>query len=249
MDASNASTFTFNGGTISQWGDKATGDGAQNLTQGNAANQPASVINGIGGLPTVRFDGNDALTNATNFSTPYTIFSVSRLEGTQNQRLITAVGNNWLLGYHSPGLNQMYAEGWVANQNLAANTATHFYAANGSGELTNFYDGDTLIASNAGGIQGPNGIDLGGAFGGQFSKGDVSELLIYNSVLSAGDFAAVMDYLQARYVAPINGIPDGSQVNIAAGATLDLNGINETIGNLAGAATGTVPFERRQLDR
>ena len=64
------------------------------------------------GLPGFEVDGNDVIANAFNFGNTFTILSVTRLEGSQNGRLVTAF-NNWLLGYHGNLKDRMYAEGWV----------------------------------------------------------------------------------------------------------------------------------------
>ena len=86
----------------------------------------------------MRFDGNDVISNAYNPGTPYTVLSVSKLEGTQNQRLITSTANNWLLGYWSGGINRMYAEGWVTIPAAVIDTNPHLYAAMGSGPARPF---------------------------------------------------------------------------------------------------------------
>jgi len=63
LDASDGSTITLNGSTVSQWNDKS-GNG-RNATQGTAASQPAYTLNT---LPVLTFDGaNDYMSIASKF--------------------------------------------------------------------------------------------------------------------------------------------------------------------------------------
>jgi len=232
VDASDPASVPQVAGPVGVWTNLA---GGNNLLQGAAANQPTFVPGVIAGNGAVRFDGNDVISNTLSVGNPYTIFSVSALEGSQNLRLITSRGNNWLLGYWGGGTDRMYAEGWVNNTG-AADTALHFYTAAGDGTTTVFRDGSALIASNAGGVTPPVGISLGAYNGNpasEPSRGDVAEILLFDRVLSASEQQAVVDYLQGKWA---SAIPDNSAVTVQPGATLDL-GIDETIGSLAGGGT------------
>ncbi|MEI8375032.1 MAG: TIGR03790 family protein [Planctomycetota bacterium] len=233
-------------GLLGTWPDQS-GNG-RNLTQSNAANQPSVVLNAINGLPVVQFNGNGVLGNATNFGNNYTIFSVSNMLGTNKQRLITA-NNNWLLGYWGGNKDAMYAEGWV-NSGSLADTAVHVYGATGNnGGPTSFYDGGTLLASNNGGITGPNGLSLG-AFNNtpsvEGSAGNIAEIVVYDHTLSDADRAAVVSYLNFKWLGSGGGgsaanlLPTGSPVVIGAAAALDLNGVNQAIGGLTGPAGAVV---------
>ena len=84
---------------------------------------------------------------------------------------------------------------------------------------------------------------------GYYWFGDVGEVLVFNSVLSAADIAAVRTYLASKWFgvgtsAP-GSLPVGSAVSIAAGATLDVSGISAyTLGtgaSLTARGTGTTP--------
>lgn len=60
LDASDTTTITESGGSVSQWNDKS-GNG-YNFTQGTGANQPTTGIRTVNGLNAVDFDGGDAMT-------------------------------------------------------------------------------------------------------------------------------------------------------------------------------------------
>ncbi len=245
FDASSAASVVQVGGLVPQWND-LTGNG-RNLAQTNTAYQPTLAASGINGLPSIRFDGNDAISNTYNPSTPYTILTVSQMQGTQNARLITATSNNWLLGYWNGNADQFYAEGSVRlGGGPTPNNAVHFYAATGSGTLSALYDGNTQIASNAGGLVAPNGLSLGAWAGNganEASKADIGEVLLFNRVLSAAELASVATYLNSKWTSAGSGntnvIPDGSNVVVSGSASFDMGAYNETVGGLS-LVNGTV---------
>lgn len=60
LDASDSSTITLNGSTVSQWSDKSGNN--RHFTQPTAANQPGYLTDGLNGCPILTFDGvNDFL--------------------------------------------------------------------------------------------------------------------------------------------------------------------------------------------
>ncbi len=67
-------------------------------------------------------------------------------------------------------------------------------------------------------------------------QGDIGQILIFNTALSATDRAAVEAYLTAKWVQ--NFLPTSTPVQIATGATLDLNGYNQQVDSLADSAGG-----------
>ena len=73
--------------------------------------------------------------------------------------------------------------------------------------------------------------------------GDVGEVLIYDSALSAANRRAVEAYLKYKWLgqgALVDILPTGTAVTVAGGATLDLNGVDQTIGSLTGASGSAV---------
>ncbi|QDU26773.1 Hemolysin, chromosomal [Anatilimnocola aggregata] len=74
--------------------------------------------------------------------------------------------------------------------------------------------------------------------------GDIGEVLLYPSTLSATDRQAVEQYLYAKWLSPFtsgntNILSDSTHITIAAPGSLDLNGNQETIGSLGGEGTVT----------
>ena len=239
LDGTDASTMTLNGlNQLSEWRDK-TGL-AEKLVQGNASQQPTFTPNGINGLPVVRLvaANTQTMSTTTNFTAPSTVLYVARHTGGSNLRLLCGINNNWLLGFWGNQRHVAYFEGWVNQAGSAPDTLPYLYSATipGPGQNTSFYENGLLVASNQGGIQGPNGLSLSGEFN-EYSNGDIAEILVYNSALNNTARQQAEAYLNAKWFGismPINAIPDNSDVTVAPGATLDVSGALETIGSLAG---------------
>ena len=245
LDAADASTMTFNGTQVSEWRDKA--GGADMVSQTDTARQPDYVAAGINGNPVLSFSAaeQDTLTNATDYPAPTTVLYVGRQSGSTRSRVLTTVTNNWLLGYHGGAINRAYFEGWVTAGGdwQAADQAPHVFTGliPGSPTSSAVYADGILVISNTGGTTGPNGLSLNGWHANtQFSDCEYGELLIYDRALSDAERMAAETYLRNKWFSALNAIPDGSAVSIAGGATLDLNGFDETIGSLSGAAGSQV---------
>jgi hypothetical protein len=211
------------GALVGTWAD-ASGAG-NNATQASADKHPSFVTSGIGGLPTVRFAGGavgfeDLLVTPDFVSTPapYTIFTVSQLEGSQNLRLISSGSVNWLLGNWGGGENRMFADGWTQFGGAAPPVPPRpvIYSAHGGDGTTSFSRDGLELANNTLGLSSPGSIALGGSgvgAGGEWSKGDVSEVLVYDRVLTPSEQRQVGLYLENRY--NIRGSSDRIRENVA----------------------------------
>ena len=242
-------------GTISRWKD-LSGNG-NDFVAPATGNDPSYVANVINGFPVVRFTtAPKYMTNVSNFtSSTYTVFTVSKMAGTGNARLISSQNVNWLLGYWSGSMNQMYANGWVSpTGGTTSDALVHMYGAVGTGSLTTLFDYGNELYSNASGTAAPGILELNGySSGGEASNGDVAEVIYYNRVLSATELQLVQNYLATKYNIAFGpscnncaalGIanPTLSNIlagqNVANGATVNILGTDMN-GNLA-TTTATV---------
>ena len=239
LDANNV-TGTGNpadGSQIGTWTNLASG-GAGDFT-GGGPQQPYLNWTGnpMNGNSAVHFWGG-LLNNATNFGNDVTVMYVGRMDGGANARLVSSVGNNWLLGYWRNNMNTDY---WNNGGQLsgALDYNSHIFMATGDGATARAYNIDGAevqfdTRSLGGATQGPNGLSLGGwgLNGGEQSYADIGELLVFDHALSAADRLQMEQHLQAKWYGVL---PATTAVDItASGATLDLNGVNQTIGSLAG---------------
>ena len=105
------------GVTLSQWRDKSP----FGRHMDNARGDPTLLREGHGGAAVVDFDGNDhhhgpltvsVVTTPTGIWVTWA-FGVSRYTEGANNRVITSVGTNWLMGHHGNQIARFYLNGWV----------------------------------------------------------------------------------------------------------------------------------------
>jgi autotransporter-associated beta strand protein len=222
LDASDASTMTMNGTTVNEWRDKTGSSAKMTRTSGT----PTVVASGIGGKPTVNFtaSSSSSMRDGVNHSGPVTIFYVSRQTGGSSGRVLTAIDNNWLLGYHDGYRNRAYLEGWViVDSQTPSDTNPHLYATTigGSGQNSTVWAEGTQIVSNQNGTQGPNNLNLGGDAYGEFSDCDISEVLVYNRVLLPSELDEIGTYLTVKYSLTTSYWPTGTDTTAPTVSTLD----------------------------
>ena len=201
------------GGTVTQWVDRT---GLNTMSSANvnfgASGQPTWVATGAGGLPTVRFDGNDYMGSSLSFGNTYTVFAVGQMAGTQNGRLVSSSTRTWIMGWHNGAQDRFHPEGWVtpAAPAVVANQLK-LYTATGAGTGSALYSDGSLVASATWSSGSLGNLALGGGgSGGELSRGDVSEVIVYNRALSEVERQQVEQYLRTKWlgapVAPDTGL-------------------------------------------
>jgi trimeric autotransporter adhesin len=197
-----SSESTLSGvGSVAAWNDKSGNNNT--LTSVGASSQPTYVSNGLNAFATVRFDGNDLMRSTVEFGNNYTVFAVGQQQGSQSARLISSSSQNWLLGWWAGQQDRLYASGvWVSpySGNPAEAGVPKFYAATSSISGTTLYgDGNVLSSTpTQGGALGS--LALGGYGGGsEYSKADVSEVLVFDRALSDFERNQVDQYLRIKW--------------------------------------------------
>ncbi|HRR78716.1 MAG TPA: PEP-CTERM sorting domain-containing protein [Planctomycetota bacterium] len=183
----------------------------------NVLGTPTYVATNANGNPAIRFygtDGTDAMWTTFNFDSlgEYSVIAADRLTGGLNQRLITSRTRNWLFGHHGGGDGRWHAEGWITPQGGNANTLWDISAGDinsAADPQANFWYNGTQTATNNTG-SGNTNYFIGqlqlGAYGTGYSEpsnGEVSDIFIFNRVLTAAERNAVASYLYARNGATI----------------------------------------------
>jgi hypothetical protein len=169
---------------------------------GTLVNGPtySSVNGGV-----IALDGvNDYIYIPLNLSTSnYTIMGAARYV-VVGGRTFSALTNNWLMGHWGGTTENYYAEGWVSSVGAGTgDTNWRIYAATGnySGDSWGMYvNGQLSVSPNTGGSAGPNGFAIGSALAGsEFSNSHISNLLIYDRVLSAAEVSQNFNALRSRF--------------------------------------------------
>lgn len=188
------------GTAVSTWGDQS--GNALNFTQGTASRQPTVVASVLAGRPVVQFSAtaSQTLTNATNFPAPVTVLYVAHMSGPTHGRILAGLANNWLLGWWGTSMDQGFFEGWVSQPASAANGSWALYSMVTNGSTSSVYRNGTLLATNANGVTGPNGLSLDGhGATSEFSDAQIAEVLVYSAALGNAQRAQVETYLNQRH--------------------------------------------------
>ena len=196
------------GTNLPMWQDKS-GQGNHFANLRGDPSYVAVTSEGNSGMPAVYFDGNDGFWTNTNFESllsQYTILSVARYSGGQNNRLISCRSRNWLFGFHASKTKAWHFEGWVY-QAGGADTSWHLHVADidnaGDPNANTWYDGTQLATNNRGSNNNnykPDQIQLGGwKTNSEFSQGEVAELLVFNRVLTSDERLKLEGHLAHKW--------------------------------------------------
>lgn len=209
LDASFFSATLNDGDTItSAWQDQSGMQHHADIVKGD----PTWIAAGPEhGLPTVHFDGDDMLTTTYNFEPDldfYTILTVARYTTNTNRgRVISSNGRNWIFGFHNNGIRRWHSDGWLYNYGpVDAAFHVHHGDVNNLSEA-NFWVDNIQSTNHQKGLHPirymPRQITLGGwGTGSEMSKCDVSEILLYNRVLSQLESTALRLHLHNKYSVP-----------------------------------------------
>ncbi len=186
---------------VGLWRDKSGND--NNFTQTRSDARPSFVKTGIGGKASIAFEPGKSMSLTTNFPAPVTIIYVVRQLGGTNNRVLSAVANNWLLGFWSGAKNQAFYEGWVSpSGSPPSDTLPHIFAGivKGRGQNSEVWADGIMVANNQNGITGPNGLAINaGAYPGEASNCQVAEIIVYNRDLPPGERQKLEAHLKSKW--------------------------------------------------
>ena len=251
-------------------GYNATLDGTYNTPASvNSSNTAFNKMQTLTFAGNTAYDIPTAQMQAIMNNKSYTIFAVEGVNATGNQYFLgtntTGVNNEGLhFGYRNTGDYTFAQYGndidytgapswaptmgpcpsytgsevgreWTAQFNSASG---HYLWYNGSLTAAASSTSTTPLTVVSNGIVG-----TGFAYNARFN-GDLGEILIYPSALSAGNIQAVDNYLMAKWEGVggsggnLNLLPVSTALSIATGSTLDLGGGSQQVASLADAAAG-----------
>ena len=259
-DPAATGTAPADGAPISIWKNKGT-LGATGDFSAVAGQEPSYGAGGAGlmnGNPTVRFvaDSVSGFANQTNFDRltnninlangPSTVIVAGRYAGAsadERKRMVSGLGNNYLLGWWNNGENAAYYQNGFAPGISAGTTNGHVYTSvmrgDGIGETYGNGLGRMGVLGNA---VGPIGLALGGGNSTnvqEYSTGDIGEVIITPVAMSDADRGAIEAYLVRKWTGfmPTNPLPTSGTLSLStSGATLNVNGVTQTTGSISGVA-------------
>jgi len=188
------------GDVVTTWQD-LSGNG-NDVTQTTGSRQPTYQTNEVNGKPCVRFDGVDDFLRCTTFSQaqPLTVLVVSKLTGSTGQkRMFDGNTSRFLIGLQL-GANLIFYAGGEINYADAPPWPWRYYTGIFHGSSSSQYRNGTLLGNGNPGTWSLDDLMVGaGVFGFEPWEGDIAELIIYDSSLSAGNLALLHSYIASKY--------------------------------------------------
>lgn len=235
LDATDTSTLSLSNGFVVSWADSSSN--GVNFSQASAAYRPSYVTDSINGLPAVRFgSGNRTRLAASKSATVQTVFVVCRMTSCNaldglwgyslNDKGIRAKNlTNWqhtttgANGDDFTYLGEMYING-VAGTSFTAQephilTAVHTNAVTWATAIGDYWFNSTYA---------------------RYFKGEIGEILVYNTKLGDEERAAVEEYLNAKWFGGIS-LALNQTVSVAADAQLAVDNFNLGLTALTGGGT------------
>ena len=208
------------GASGSLWQDQSVH--GNNATQATTADQPVVTANQINFNPAMVFNGtSDFMNIASNLGLGgagnYEIYCVVQQSGSGGQVFLgsqTAATNDIQLATFTGSPTQVNYWGTgtvlIGTTNLAAGTAYisgYEKAGTGSGQSTIYINGNvdntgTIAQSMGSGTRLIGASSIGGGTQGFFTSGDVAEMVVYNTALSAASRSKMQSYLSFKYGFP-----------------------------------------------
>jgi hypothetical protein len=195
--------ITLNGGNVSAWADQS-GLG-NHITQGTASLQPLFVASGPNGKPAIRPDGADDFLKGTfTLSQPYTVFMPFKwltltASGAQDVAFDGSTANAFVVVDNGPR-TAIFAGSTLSYAAIPENGAYVIFGFGVNGASSFIRSAGSQVASGAAGGNNPGGLTLGALTGGtRAGNFETPEIIIYNRIPSAGEIAAIENYLKIRY--------------------------------------------------
>ena len=146
----------------------------------------------------IRYEKGDGIRFPTSLSKPnYTLFVVGR-NRRGNGRVIDGTSNNVLHGWWAGRTGVYHQRGWITHKDRKGGSAWHIMAATNNGLA--YMDGTRVGKNNHKG-QAPAQwtINFGQYHGGEWTTGDIAEMLFYDRHLSESDIQKVSTKLISKY--------------------------------------------------
>jgi hypothetical protein len=208
------------GDPVALWLDKSGNN--YHATQADAALVPVASATGMNGAPTLSFSGADGdgmvIDDGLSLARPYSAFIVNQYTGDVRGRTLQGQDANWLLGLWSANISA-YADGFIGSNSAAEVNTPYVVDSTGdaAGNSTLYVNGlDSTVNSAPMGAPGRLALGSGGMFPAEVSDADVSEIVVYDRVLTDTELGDVRDFLYAKY-SPTILAPPAPQNTVFAG--------------------------------
>jgi hypothetical protein len=210
LDASDASSITLNGSTVSQWRDKS--GNSRHYAQATAANQPAiGTVNGKNSLRANAGSSNIQLTAAAYSLSAYTAIAVVVPDLSSTPVGFGTFTGIMAIGSGASGMMMLARTGSPArwgtfttasapsNTQLASGTRYVLTMQDDNNNAVSFFNNGAADGTGAGNSAGQTSTHLFGLSSGQEFYGDICEVIVYPSVISEAARKRVERYLGGKW--------------------------------------------------
>ena len=243
LDATEASTITRSGSNVTAWAD--SNGSALKFTQATTNLQPVYLASSaINGRPAVRFAQTErnrmAANIATNAQTVFIVYQMNAYGGTDGI---------WGKDMEDYGIRATDITSWQRGANASDFTYLgDMYIDGVPGNTFTAYQPHVLTAVSSNQVKWITAIgNYWGTSTGltRYFRGDIGEILAYDRKLSLEERVSVETYLNLKWIGSgvTSRLSTNSAVTVATGATLNLNGVDQTLASLSGGGSvinGTV---------
>lgn len=223
---------SFSGTT---WSDKSGNGRNATVTRGTVTKTSTTGNGASKTFDTLQGGTNDGILFPSDvLPSTYTLFHVTRYQGSTNARIVTGSTNNWLSGHWSGLSGVAYHEGWVTQ--LSNSHEYNNWVI--SSDQINLYRGNMVMRGNSGGTASTR-LSINAGTYAEYSAWQCTEVIVYNRALSESEIIQVETYLDKRYglglttsTLPIPRI--GLSVYLDASNPLSYSGSGNTWNDLSG---------------
>ncbi len=214
------------GSSILQLADKS---GNNRPFTSQAGSQPTMTASSGFSKPVLGFTPSQWMRQTYDFGSPSTVIYVARARTASSGRILSSIGNNWLLGWHGNLEGVAYFNGWVAYPGPTHTTTGRVMSAVIRGGVANsdFAMDGVVKAANTSGVAGPNGLTINNS--GENSDAEVAEIVVFPRVLSDAERFRVETRLAAKW-----GLAVANPVTSGLVSALDANNVSSMYQTSAG---------------
>lgn len=184
--------------SVTSWTDRS-GHG-YDLTPRTAGVVAASRFASINNLPVVTTSSMNSLVDSTlSLPDDATVFVVARYRGATAGRVLSAVNNNWLLGWWGGTQDRAHFTSWLPGSAPLTTQPVLYSAAIDVGVRADVFRNGAALTSSTTATAAPSGISIGGWPTSEFTQADVAEVIVYDRLLGTDERRAVETYLGAKW--------------------------------------------------
>ena len=204
--------------------------------QNTTSNQPVVVSNSLPNHNSLKFSGSFSHLSFNEISDIRTVFWVIYEDSSSSVQLRPMLGHNSSYDfYRGPGGN-MWDQGFTSASILNGNTRVNSLPVNGSNETVpkKF---SVISLTTTGNVKADN-FSLDRLTPNRCWAGELAELIIYNSLLTANEIDSVEKYLADKYAPPVSLGPD---ININYGFCDTVVSVANHLKNISWSTGDTTP--------